>query len=109
MTLKDCTKEELIYCVNYIAGRMGLHNKDYYIETALECVKYKRQKSKLDRAEEFNQLSAKKRKEYVALLKPYEGKKYTDVPLYVITKASALLKEAEKADKEYDKIMKEVL
>lgn len=109
MTLKDCTKEELIYCVNYIAGRFGLHNKDYYIESALGNVEYERQRKKLDKAEEFNQLSAKKRKEYVSLLKPYEGKKYFDVPLEVINKASVLMKEAEKADKEYDKIMKEVL
>ena len=109
MTLKDCTKEELIYCVNYIAGRIGLHNKDYYIESALGEVKYQRDKKKLDRAEELTRLSSEKRYEYIELLKPYEGMKYTDIPLDVLRKASALIKEAEKADKEYDKIMKDVL
>lgn len=109
MKLKDCTKEELIYCVNYIAGRIGMHNKDYYIESALGNVEYERKKKKLDKSEEFIQISSKKRNEYIALLKPYEGKKYADIPFEVLKKASALMKEAEKADKEYDKIMKEVL
>ena len=109
MTLKDCTKEELIYCVNYIAGRIGLHNKDYYIESALGNVEYERKKKKLDRTEELSQLSNKKRNEYINLLKPYDGKKYIDIPFDVLEKASALIREAEKADKEYDKIMKELL
>lgn len=109
MTLRDCTKEELIYVCNYIAGRIGLHNKDYYIESALCEVEYERNKKKLDRAEEFSQLSTKKRQEYINLLKPYEGKKYIDIPFDVLSKASALIKEAEKADKEYDKILAEVL
>ena len=109
MTLKDCTKEELIYVCNYIAGRIGLHNKDYYIESALGNVEYERKKRKLDRAEELNQLSTKKRNEYINLLKPYDGRKYIDIPFDVLNKASALIREAEKADKEYDKILAEVL
>lgn len=106
MTLKDCTKEELIYCINYIAGRMGLLNKDYYIESALADVEYRRAKKNLDKAEEFNQLSFKKRKEYLELLKPYDGMKYADIPFDVLKKASALMKEAQKADKEYDRLTK---
>ena len=109
MTLKDCTKEELIYCVNYIAGRIGLQNKDYYIESALREVEYERNKKKLDRAEELIQLSNEKRNAYIEILKPYEGMKYIDIPFDVLNRASVLIKEAEKADKEYDKIMKEVL
>ena len=109
MTLKDCTKEELIYCINYIAGRIGLLKKDYYIESALGEVEYRRNKKKLDRAEELTKLSGEKRSEYIELLKPYNGMKYADIPFDVLNKASALLKEAEKVDKEYDKIMKEVL
>lgn len=108
MTLKDCTKEELIYIVNYIAGRIGLQNKDYYIKSALSEVEYERKRKKLDRAEELNQLSAKKRAEYIELLKGYDGMKLVEIPLGVIYEAEALLKEAEKADKEFDKIMKEV-
>lgn len=68
-----------------------------------------RDKKKLDKAEELNQLSAKKRKEYISLMKPYSGKTYADVPFEVLKKASALMKEAQKADEEYNKIMKEVL
>jgi len=108
MTLKDCTKEELIQIVNYVAGR-GLLNKNYYIESALAEVEYRRNKKKLDRCEELNQLSTKKRYAYIELLKPYDGMKYADIPLDVLTKASALMKEAQKADEEYDKIMKDVL
>lgn len=108
MTLKDCTKEELIYMVNYIAGRVGVQNKDYYIKLALGEVAYSREKKKLDRAEELNQLSARKRNEYINLMKQYGGKSGVDVPLDVFKKALALLEEAQKADKEWEKIMKEV-
>ena len=109
MTLKDCTKEELIYIVNYIAGRYFPTNKDYYIESAVGEVKYQRDKKKLNKAEKLNQLSTKKRHEYIDRLKPYEGKKYIDIPFDVLNKASVLIREAEKADKEYDKILAEVL
>ena len=109
MTLKDCTKEELMHIINYITGRYFPTNKDYYIESALGEVKYQRDKKKLDKAEELNKLSTKKRYEYIDLLKPYEGKKYIDIPFDVLNKASALIREAEKADKEYDKILAEVL
>ena len=84
-------------------------NKDYYIESALGNVEYERNKKKLNRAEELTRLSSEKRNAYIELLKPYEGMKYADIPFDVLNKASALIKEAEKADKEYDKIMKEVL
>ena len=108
MKLKDCTKEELIHIVNYIAGRISLLNKDYYIESALAEVEYKRKRKMLDRAEELNQLSAQKRNAYIEILKPYNGMKYADIPFDVLCRASALQKEAQKADKEWVKIMKEV-
>jgi hypothetical protein len=38
-------------------------------------------------------------------MKQYDGKKYVDIPLDVLSKASALIKEAQKADEEYNKIM----
>ena len=107
MTLKDCTKDELIYCVKYIAGQCGLFKEDYYIESALANVKYKRDRKKLDRAEELKQLAAEKRKEYIRLLKPYNGMAYADVPIDVLRKSGKLMQEAQKADKEWDKIMKE--
>lgn len=109
MTLKDCTKEELIKIVNYIAGRIGLQNKDYYIESALSDVEYMRQRKALDRADELNELSHKKRMEYINLLKPYDGCKYADIPLDVLNKADALMKEAQKADKECEKLIKLVV
>ena len=105
MTLKDCTKEELIYAVNYIAGRVGLQNKDYYIKSALGEVEYNREKKKFDRAEEFNRISTQKRKEYIELLKQYEGKPVSDVPIEIVLKAEKLIKEAQKADKEWEKLM----
>ena len=71
MTLKECTKEELIHIVQYIAGRIGLQKRDYYIKIALSDVEYLRTQKKLDRAEELNQIATQKRNEYINLMKQF--------------------------------------
>ena len=73
MTLKECTKEELIYIINYIAERLVF--KDCKIQSALIDVEYMRSNKKLNKATELLQIASQKRNEYINIMKPYDGMK----------------------------------
>ena len=103
MTLKDCTKEELIFIIQ----RMSLFDK-YYLETALNDLEFERVKKKLADAERWSQIADDCRTKYIGFLKRHEGRKLTDIPISEIKEAERLLKDAERADKEYNRLIKEV-
>jgi len=105
MTLRDCTKEELLSIVieqlKFYCGSSG----DYYITRALSDVEMKREEKKAAKAEHLSTYSYQKRQEYFDLLSPYEGKRLTDIPAPVLRKADAALKEAQEADRKWNKMM----
>ena len=104
MTLKQCTKEELLFVIEHIQTHY-MFNLSYYINRALSELEYQRQMKKIDEADKYAKLSYEKMNEYAQLLKPYEGKKVVEIPLDIIKKADRLLKEAREADKKYTKLM----
>lgn len=103
MKLKDCTKEELIFVIE----RLQLYNPSqrHFLFRALNDVEMWREEKKLAAAEKLATLSNKKRQEYIDLLAPYEGKRLIDIPDSVLEKADAAMKEAQKADSKWNKIM----
>ena len=103
MTLKSCTKEELIFIIQ----RLTIFDK-HSLESALIDVEYDRVKKKLAEAERWAQVADSCRTKYIEFLKKYEGIKLTDVPIGEIKEAEECLKNAERADKAYDRLMKEV-
>lgn len=101
MTLRECTKTELIYVVRYLA-----RNTDaLFLNRALLDVANQREKKKYDKAKRLTELSMRKWKEYTELLAPYEGKLLTEVPGEVFNEAYAALQAAKKADKQWEKLM----
>lgn len=105
MTLKQCTKDELIWLVNRIAQRNCYPNQEYEISRALNELSYEREKKRLDEAERWAKISHDKRMEYCELLKPYDGWKWIDIPLEVVNKCVELIKDAEAADKKWDELI----
>lgn len=103
MTVKDCTKEELIYIIKRLT-----HLDDWYLKRLLNEVEYNRVKKKLAEAERWNQVADSCRRKYIEFLKKHEGKKLVDIPISEIKEMERCLKDAERADKEYDKLIKEV-
>lgn len=103
MTLTNCTKEELIFIIE----RLQLYNpsQKHFVLRALNDVAMQREEKKLARADQFADLSFKKRQEYIDLLAPYEGKRLVDIPASVLKKADAAMREAQKADCRWNKIM----
>lgn len=103
MTVRECTKDELIFIIE----RLSFFNK-YHIERLLNDVEYERIKKKLAVAERWNNVSNSCRQKYAKFLKKYYGTPLIKVPICEIKAADKYLKDAEKAEKEYEKLMKEV-
>ena len=110
MTLKQCTKEELIFIINRIAGRHCFteEQRRSEIDRHLCDVVYQRQQKILGEAENWNRISADCRRKYLELLASFDGKKLIDVPIDVIKKADSLMKDAQYADRKWDECMKKV-
>ena len=104
MTLKECTKEELIYIINRLTDR-PFEGNGYYVKRILIDIECKRELKKIEEAGKWAEISNDARTKYCEFLKKYEGVRPLDVPLNEINKAAELLKTAEKADKKYNKLM----
>lgn len=100
MTLKDCTKEELLY----IIGRFDIYDRGL-LDRFLSEVNYNRERKRLEEAGKAAEEAREKRVKYFELLKPYEGKPILDVPISVINEAERLMKEAQRADEKWAKLM----
>ena len=103
VTLKDCTKEELMFIIK----RLSFFDKAR-LERLLNDVEYERVKKKLAEADRWIQVEDSCRKRYFEIMKKYAGKDPADVPFSDIKEAIEALKDAEKAEKEYNKLMEEV-
>ena len=104
MTLKDCTKAELLFVIKRMQCYM-LSGDDYYIRCALLDVEEQREEKKHAEAKRLLARSAQKRQEYIELLGPYEGKSFGDIPDFVLTKADAAMKAAQAADRKWNHLM----
>jgi len=103
VTLKDCTKEELIFIIK----RLQFYSlgDSYYVNRALWDVEEERENKRYAEAKRISSYAAQKRQEYIDLLAPYEGKRILDIPDSVIKKADAAMKAAQAADSKWNKLM----
>lgn len=104
MTLRDCTKEELLFIINRLQIYM-LSGSDHYVKMALYDVEERRYEKKNKEAQRLSTLAYQKRQEYIDLLSPYEGKRLSDIPDSVFAKAAAAMKEAQAADRKWNRLM----
>lgn len=65
----------------------------------------KREEKKIEEAGKISAYAYQKRQEYIDLLAPYEGKRLVDIPASILERADAAMKEAQKADSKWSKIM----
>ena len=105
MTLKDCTKAELLWLIDWMCTH-SMFRHDIEIERALNALEYQREQKKLDEADRLNEESARLRQQAAELLTPYEGKSILDVPADVLDHAAALQEEAQMLDKKWNRLMK---
>lgn len=73
MTLKGCTKAELLWLIDWMCTH-SMFWHDIEIERALNALELEREQKKLDEADRLNEESARLRQQAAELLTPYEGK-----------------------------------
>ena len=105
MTLKGCTKAELLWLIDWMCTH-SMFRHDLEIERALNDLEFERTRKRLDEARRLHEKSARLRRQYVELMPPYEGKPILDVPADVLDHASAILEEVQVLDKKWSRLMK---
>lgn len=108
MKLADCTKAELITIINRLTAAPFSSVGSYHLKIILRDMEYERQKKKLKEAENWGIIADEARQQYIELIKKYEGVRFVDVPLDELEKAEELLKTAERADKKYLELSKQI-
>ena len=106
LVLQDCTKSDLIWIINRVLQMTTFNKDDYYINRALSDLRYEKENKAIDEAEKIAEQSRKKWDEYLAILVPYDGKPFKDIPLDVLTRAQSVYDEAIALDKKWIKIMR---
>jgi len=101
-TMCQCTKAELLRVIDR-ARRHGL--SDWAIKAALNDLELERLHKSTEEADRLNEFAHGKRMEYCDLMKPYDGWLIKEIPLDVLEKADALLKQAQEADRKWNKLM----
>ena len=107
MTLKECTKEELVFIIKrfkFYAFSQG----EYYLQRCLQDVEYERVKKKLAESEKWGKVADSCRQRYIEILEKHEGKRLIDIPQSDIKEMEQCLKDAERADNKYEKLIEEV-
>ena len=101
LKLGGYSKADLIWIIEYLVRWNG----DFYLERALSDLKYQKELARIDEADKYSAIADKKRREYIDLLAPYDGKRWCDIPADVVRRATAAMKEAQAADKKYMSLM----
>ena len=96
-SLKDLTKDELIYCINAAC------TDEYRLHWALLSVADKRQEAKWRKEDEAMAQHSKLSKELMALVSPYEGMTLSKVPHDVVLKADALARRMQRLEKVFSR------
>lgn len=102
MTLRECTKEELIKLIETVSRDKSVKWK---IERALSEIEYHKEMEALDAADLANKEATEKRREYNAILAPYAGKSLRDIPPDVVQRAAAAGRAADAAEARWYKLM----
>lgn len=103
MTLKNCTKAELLEIIQEL--EISSSSTAITVQVALGNIARRRVDEKFNKAERLLDLASAKQEEYSRLLEPYDGLAVIDIPSDVLEKANAALSEALAAHFEWDRLM----
>ena len=103
MTLKDCTKDELIFVIDRLQF-CGLTAGDHYISLALNDVEMRREDRKFEQSRQLREQAQKKFEEYSDLVCAYEGKPISEIPAGIMNKAAAIAREYDELNRKWLKV-----
>nr|DAM55841.1 MAG TPA: hypothetical protein [Caudoviricetes sp.] len=99
--LQKYSKADLIWIIKAMQAHMRWPDLDYI----LADLEYKKEQSRLNQAQKLSSKAYDLTLEYNALIAPFEGKSWGDIPDAVNTQALALLKQINRTDQELRKLM----
>ena len=102
MKLTDCTKADLIWVIKRMCQ---LNLSDRELRTALRDLEYYKERERTGKAQRQLEIKRAATNRYIEMLRPYEGKPITAVPMAVLEEADAALAEARAADRKWRKLM----
>lgn len=100
--LSRCSKEDLLWIIKHMCMR---DRSRYELDRALSELAYEKEKQRIKEAEHYAKLAEEKRREYIEILRPYEGKPLLSIPLSVLNQADAAAKAADKADQQWARLL----
>lgn len=103
--LRRLSKDDLIWVINRLLQMGWLQNGEHYLLRALSELECEKERQRQDEADRYLSISLEKRKEFAAVLAPYDGMKFLDIPRDVLLRADALQKEAVEAEKKWCKLL----
>ena len=102
------SKNELIELLFQVLFLVDPFERNGYLERAMIDIRYNQQIKRIDEQAQHSKKAFEARCEYLELLKPYEGKPFSSIPLDVLTKADDCIKRANQHDKAYERLSKEI-
>lgn len=97
LQLEKLSKSELIVLIRAMQNGKKL-------ERALIQLEQSKQEAAYNRADELYKQASAKRKEYISMVKEYAGKPISDIPHDTMLKASRILDEANRLEREADRL-----
>lgn len=97
LQLEKLSKSELIVVIRAMQNGKKL-------ERALIQLEQSKREAAYNRADELYKQASAKRKEYISMVKEYAGKPISDIPHDTMLKASRILDEANRLEREADRL-----
>ena len=102
MKLNDCTKADLLWLIKRMCQ---LNLSDRALHTALRDLEYHKEREQTGKAQQQLEIQRAATNRYIEILRAYEGKPISAVPMAVLEEADAALAEARAADRKWRKLM----
>ena len=98
--LRTLSKEDLIQIIAYLDSRPYCS-----AEYAIQRLQHEKDMENIDKAEAVSKQATRCRLEYCDLMSPYAGKPIADIPLPALEQATKALEQAEKLEKQWNRLM----
>lgn len=102
MKLTDCTKADLLWVIRRMCQ---LNLSDRELRIALCDLEDRKETKRIEKAQRLLDIQRDATQQYAEIIRLYEGKPISTVPMAALKKADAALAEARKADKQWRKLM----
>lgn len=102
--LKKCSRADLLVIIDRFR-RHSLSRANWILEMAFEDVAFEKEQRRLDLADSINQKIRATDEKCAELLRPYEGRQISEVPIEITHQAATLMAESRSLNERWFKLM----